>query len=212
MAVYENNVLLTGKDEAGNKNLLYPITRLDCVDGAEDLVHYGAAQSLTDAEKAQARENIGALSVEEAPKAFYVEYWDGELNKSLAEIGEAYNAGSVVFGAFGFSDGSQFTAIMTYFFAEEGFIAALFNGWSADSVKRQVIIQVTDDGGDFSVDINDDATFAVVGDIPATLPNPNALTINGTSYNGSAPVNMSITTESLGAAKKATVVGETLIL
>lgn len=60
MAVYEKNALLTGKDEAGNKNLIYPITKLDCVDGAEDLLHYGAAQELTDTEQAQARTNIGA--------------------------------------------------------------------------------------------------------------------------------------------------------
>lgn len=61
MAVYEKNALLTCKDAAGNKYLLYPITRLDCVDGADDLVHFGAAQTLTDAEMAQARANIGAI-------------------------------------------------------------------------------------------------------------------------------------------------------
>lgn len=61
MALYEKNALLTCKDEAGNKYLLYPITRLDCVDGADDLLHYGSAQELTDEEKAQARENIGAI-------------------------------------------------------------------------------------------------------------------------------------------------------
>lgn len=60
MAVYEKNALLTGKDENGNKNLIYPITKLDCVDGSEDLLHYGAAQELTDAEQTQARTNIGA--------------------------------------------------------------------------------------------------------------------------------------------------------
>ena len=61
MAVYEMNALLTRKDEAGNLHLIYPITQLDCVDGAEDLLHYGAAQDLTDEEKAQARENIGVV-------------------------------------------------------------------------------------------------------------------------------------------------------
>lgn len=60
MAVYEKNVLLTGKDKDGNNHLLYPITQLDCVDGAEDLLHYGAAQELTDEEQTQARTNIGA--------------------------------------------------------------------------------------------------------------------------------------------------------
>ena len=61
MAVYEKNALLTVKDEAGNRYLIYPITQLDCVDGAEDLLHYGSAQDLTGAEKAQARLNIGAM-------------------------------------------------------------------------------------------------------------------------------------------------------
>lgn len=37
MAVIEKNVLLTGKDADGNKTLNYPITKLECVDGAEDL-------------------------------------------------------------------------------------------------------------------------------------------------------------------------------
>lgn len=60
MAVYEKNTLLTARDAAGNKYLLFPITTLECVDGAEDLLHYGAAQELTDAEQAQARANIGA--------------------------------------------------------------------------------------------------------------------------------------------------------
>lgn len=36
MATYEKNVLLMSKDGNGDKNLLYPITRLECVDGAEE--------------------------------------------------------------------------------------------------------------------------------------------------------------------------------
>lgn len=60
MAVYEKNALLTRKDAEGNQHLIFPVTRLDCVDGAEDLLHYGAAQELTDDEMAQARTNIGA--------------------------------------------------------------------------------------------------------------------------------------------------------
>lgn len=62
MAVYEKNALLTGKDDAGNKNLFYPITKLECVDGAEELLSFGAAQELTDAQKEQARTNVGAAA------------------------------------------------------------------------------------------------------------------------------------------------------
>lgn len=61
MAVYEKNTLLMCRDADGNKFLLYPITKLECVDGAEDLLHYGAAQDLSDGEKAQVLANIGAL-------------------------------------------------------------------------------------------------------------------------------------------------------
>lgn len=61
MAVYEKSALLQCKDAAGNVYLLYPITTLDCVDGAEDLLHYGEAQDLTPAQKAQALSNIGGI-------------------------------------------------------------------------------------------------------------------------------------------------------
>ena len=68
MAVYEKNALLTVKDEAGNRYLIYPITQLDCVDGAEDLLHYGSAQDLTGAEKARVLSNIGAMPTPAAAK------------------------------------------------------------------------------------------------------------------------------------------------
>jgi hypothetical protein len=65
MAVYEKNVLLTRKDAAGNTHLLYPITTLENVDGSESLLNFGEAQELTEAQKAQARKNIGAAAVGE---------------------------------------------------------------------------------------------------------------------------------------------------
>lgn len=61
MAVYEQTTLLRCKDENGNEYLLYPITRLDCVDGAEDLVHFDKDQELTAVQKAQFLKNIGGL-------------------------------------------------------------------------------------------------------------------------------------------------------
>lgn len=62
MAVIEKAGLQMMKDAQGNKVLLYPITSLECVEGAEDLLHYDAAQELTDAQKAQVRTNIGAVA------------------------------------------------------------------------------------------------------------------------------------------------------
>lgn len=37
MATYEKNALFTRKDASGNKTLLYPITKKDCVDGMEEI-------------------------------------------------------------------------------------------------------------------------------------------------------------------------------
>lgn len=68
MAVYEKSTLVMCRDAAGNKYLLYPITTLECVDGAEDLLHYGKAQELTDAEQTQARMNIGAIPMPSTAK------------------------------------------------------------------------------------------------------------------------------------------------
>lgn len=36
MATYEKNVLLMSKDRDGNNYILYPITRVECVDGVEE--------------------------------------------------------------------------------------------------------------------------------------------------------------------------------
>ena len=61
MSVYEQSMLLRCKDANGNSYLLYPITQLDCVDGAEDLVHFDKEQELTAVQKAQVLKNIGGL-------------------------------------------------------------------------------------------------------------------------------------------------------
>ena len=43
MATYEYNGLMTVKDAAGNKYLLYPITKAECVDGLEEALATKAA-------------------------------------------------------------------------------------------------------------------------------------------------------------------------
>lgn len=63
MAVYDQYVLHTRKDQDGNKHLLYPITKLDCVDGAEKLLRFDESQKLSDAEKATAMVNLGLPDV-----------------------------------------------------------------------------------------------------------------------------------------------------
>jgi lysophospholipase L1-like esterase len=57
-------------------------------------VLYGKAQSLTEAQKTQARENIGAVSADETPKVFYITMnTDMTVDKTDAEIETAYQAG-----------------------------------------------------------------------------------------------------------------------
>ena len=63
MSVFDQNTLWMCKDESGNKYILYPITKLDCVDGAENLLRFDEAQKLTGEEKARVLANIGALCV-----------------------------------------------------------------------------------------------------------------------------------------------------
>jgi hypothetical protein len=46
MATYENNTLMTVKDAAGNKYLLYPVTKLECVEGMPDLAAGADGQAL----------------------------------------------------------------------------------------------------------------------------------------------------------------------
>lgn len=66
MAVKETSGFLRYKDSEGNSNLFYPITTKDNVDGLDELENELAntlkvtSQTLTEAQKAQARLNIGA--------------------------------------------------------------------------------------------------------------------------------------------------------
>ena len=68
MAVNEISGFLKFKDSSGDINLLLPITTKDNVDGLDEIENELAnsvkvvSQTLTDAQKTQARENIGAAS------------------------------------------------------------------------------------------------------------------------------------------------------
>lgn len=81
MAIIEKSGFLKYKDASGNTTLMYPITTKDNVDGMDDIDAHVAsqenphnvtadqigaisysAQSLTDEQKAQAKENIGVTS------------------------------------------------------------------------------------------------------------------------------------------------------
>lgn len=83
MVIIEKSGFLKYKDASGNTTLMYPITTKDNVDGMDDIDAHVAsqdnphnvtadqigaisysAQSLTDEQKAQARTNVGAASVD----------------------------------------------------------------------------------------------------------------------------------------------------
>lgn len=107
MAVNEISGFLKYKDSAGDVNLLLPITTKDNVDGLDEIENELAnavkvtEQNLTDEQKAQARENIGAVSTwEELPDKPFGEIdntsdvltWDGNTEGlySFEERGIAY--------------------------------------------------------------------------------------------------------------------------
>lgn len=127
----------------------------------------------------------------ELPKTFYFTSDNGVLDKSLAEIGAAYQAGSVVVGTF-FYAGEVFTTFLTYAVFTDEFSAALFNGWSVDSPSLQAVIQVSNDGSGDKVEMVDGVRFVSIQDIPTCLPNPCPLTINGLVYDGATDVNLTI--------------------
>ena len=81
MAVIERCGLWTGKDESGNKYLLYPITSLDCVDGAETLLDFGNAQTLTADQITQALKNLGITAT-----AAELNYVDGVTSNIQTQL------------------------------------------------------------------------------------------------------------------------------
>lgn len=267
MAVNEKNVLLTGKDASGNKNLLYPITKLDCVDGAEDLVHFGAAQTLTSTEKAQARSNIGAQAagdyaqVSQLPTAASLglgnvdntsdknkpvstaqatAITDAKTNDvsgnafqrvycSMIPYGTKINANTDL-------NTTALLAVGNYYCTKNADVATLTNCPTSLAFAMQVYSPlsttidnettstwvyrlrriITHKGVEYYQFVNSGSTkgtftygpwvqTATKNDIPTSLKNPKALTINGQSYDGSAAVSMSLN-------KKATIDGEMLVL
>lgn len=65
MATTELNTLMRAKNVLGNNMILYPITKVDNVDGLDEklaskVVSYSDAQQLTDVQQSRARQNIGA--------------------------------------------------------------------------------------------------------------------------------------------------------
>jgi hypothetical protein len=130
----------------------------------------------------------------ELPKALYVlfDVNTQTADKTMAEIEAAYNAGSVIIGVFQAWSYTACVTFMTYGEFTDGIGVALFVGWNSETVKQQCMFMVTDDGEGIRMELVDGGNFATVDDIPKTLPNPSVLTINGTTYDGSEPVSITL--------------------
>ncbi|HWS42611.1 MAG TPA: hypothetical protein VN421_05935 [Pseudoflavonifractor sp.] len=70
MATYEENALITVKDAAGNKYLLYPITKLECVEGLPDLDAGANGQALAKVAGALAWKSFTAADVGARPSTW----------------------------------------------------------------------------------------------------------------------------------------------
>lgn len=161
----------------------------DAATSAEGAVKYNAPQTLTEAQKQQARDNIGA-------EVFYIDlegdYPNYTCPVALADINAAYEAGKVLECR---CKMGMYTATLPLFipapelgrwiFSSSGELADM--GFPAQTFT----VAVTD----FGV-LASNTNLATKGDIPTALPNPNALTITSGSttvtYDGSAPKSIDI--------------------
>ena len=209
MAVYEQNVLLTNKDADGNKSLLFPITRLDNVDGAEDLLHYDSAQELTETQQTQVRDNIGAA-------AAYHEHPVLTSAVTATGDGEAYTA--TVEGVTALKKGMMITIIPDK--TSTATIPSLnVNGLGAKNIKQRLALNTS-----LTVGAATEAWMIAGKPVPLLFDGIVWVTITGrpaasTLYGmasiengGTGASTADEARKNLGAARKATVDGETLIL
>ena len=187
-------------------------------------VLYGKEQSLSAAQKAQARQNIGAVSEDETPKVFYVNIDTANMtvDKTDAEIEAAYQAGKYIVcrypdwsAGFPLYVNCPMSIRMELNGQLAGWVfsmAGLFPGTSNPGVGYFMV----GEGKVQNFDVKSAATLEDIPPregliiwagtetvyydgshpreitIPSKTPNPYALTINGTTYDGSAAVNMTI--------------------
>lgn len=120
----------------------------------------------------------GYASRSELPRAFYVTFSDDSVDKTNAEIYEAYQAGKSLYLVLNNQEGIMIPCS----YCDEH-LAAFFG------LYANIVFMVFDE--DNAVDYVE-LPLAARDDIPTALRNPNALTINGVSYDGSEAVDMTI--------------------
>lgn len=109
------------------------------------------------------------------------------IDKTFAEIKAAYNAGRTLVCKYPIEDGIYFELPLLTFSETDSYATFILN----DPEKQHTVVIVEVDG----------ETQAMYEASTISRPNPNALTINGTSYDGSKPVN--VTVDAAGAASSA---------
>ena len=208
MAVNEYNALLTQKDAAGNKSLIYPITKLDNVDGAEDLLHYDTAQELTEDQQTQARSNIGAAASDH----------EHPFDKGIVSEGTGAAYTATVEGITALAAGISFILI-PHTVSTVAMPTLNVNGLGAKNIRRRVsnstvttVVASSTNwlGANKPIRMTFDGSFWI-----ADFTRPNANDIYGTvaiANGGTGASTAEAALENLGANKKATVSGEILIL
>lgn len=143
--------------------------------GVADAVRY-TEQTLTEEQQAQARKNIGAGSP--ALEVIITDNGDGTgtADKTYEEMVSAHENSSVIFGRL---DGNGIVALLQGFMTFDGTAFGL-TGLDFTGVMWGVLVDV------------DGVLVGNVPMIPTALPNPYALTINGTAYDGSEAVDLTI--------------------
>jgi len=175
--------------------------------GADGKSAYAYAQ---DGGYAGTEEEFAEKLAEEAPKAFYVTVTVDETSgytadKTLDEIKAAYDAGRAVY-CLAEVDGFQMIHGLVTFIEEEGYSAAFFTSPVLSGIITSVIID-TETVAVSTEEISQMESLVIrIGNSTVTyngtagkllnvqsLKNPNALTINGTTYDGSEAVDFTDT-------------------
>ena len=153
------------------------------------VVLYDKSQSLTEVQKAQARENIGAQATGEC--AFYVTITGADgvytADKTVAEIYEAWGANRAMYCDCTYSENGFFGSniiLNPILVMEDGAMFGAYDG------AEFLVAMVMADGAFVSY-----TKMPTMEDIPTTLPNPNALTFTGAatgSYDGSTAKTVNI--------------------
>lgn len=177
----------------------------DGADGKDGIDGRSAYDYAVDGGYADSEAAFAKKLAEEASKAFYIEVTPAPEggytpDRTITAIDDAFGAGRplycIVYKNDGAIDCTLPLALLSY---GEGY---MFSG-VIDADRREMATVIVTEG--FASVVKEKA--ARIADIPDALPNPHALTINGTTYDGSEAVEINITD---GDAETETVLSDNL--